>query len=52
MKSKDDLVQDIYKNTKSSVLDHYFRLIMNGGEGGTFVQKKSSLDLRMRKKKI
>lgn len=40
MKTKDELVKEVYENTKNIVLDHYFKLIMNDGEGGTFVQKK------------
>lgn len=40
MKNKEEVVQEIYKNTKNVVLDHYLKLIMNGGHGGTSIQKK------------
>lgn len=51
MKNKEELVKEIYENTKNVVLDHYFKLIMNGGEGGTLLQKKSSRDLQMKRRK-
>lgn len=51
MKNKEDLVKEIYENTKNVVLDHYFKLIMNGGEGGTLLQKKIFSGLTNEEKK-